>query len=113
MIEIYHNLRCKKSRAGLAYLEEKTSEFQIIKYLNDPLSATRLEKIIAKTGKNPEQLIRKQEVYYKDNLKGKSLTEKEILDHMAAHPKLIARPIVETDNKAVLADPPEEIDKII
>ena len=113
MIKIYHNPRCKKSRAGLAYLESKTTDFQIVKYLDDPLSKEQLEKIIHKTGKKAEQLIRKQEKYYKENLKGKSPSGQEWLDHMVAQPKLIARPIVETDDKAVVADPPEEIDQII
>ncbi len=113
MIKIYHNPRCKKSRAGLNYLESKTDDFQIVKYLDEPLNPSELEKIIAKTGKKVHELIRKQEKYFKENLKGKTLSEKELIEHIINHPKLLARPIVETENKAVLAEPPEEIDQII
>jgi len=38
MIKIYHNPRCKKSRAGLQYLQEKGIEPEIIEYLKNPLS---------------------------------------------------------------------------
>lgn len=113
MINIYHNPRCKKSRAGLAYLETKTNDFNIIKYLDDNLSTQELRELFSKTGKKPEDLLRKQEEYFKKNLKGKELSDSDLLDEMAANPKLIARPIVEKDDTAVLAEPPEEIDKIL
>jgi arsenate reductase (glutaredoxin) len=113
MIKIYHNPRCKKSRAGLAYLETKTSDFEVIKYLENNLSATELKELFDKTGKEPRDLLRKQEEYFKKNLKDKDLSDSELLKEMAAYPKLIARPIVEKDDKAVLAEPPGEIDKIL
>lgn len=113
MIKIYHNPHCRKSRAGLAYLESKTSDFEIVKYLDDPLDFIQLKTLIAKTSKKPEELLRKQEDYYKRNLKGKSLSDDKLIEEMANNPKLIARPIIEKDDKAVFAEPPEELDKII
>ncbi|PLX14602.1 MAG: arsenate reductase [Salinivirgaceae bacterium] len=113
MFKIYHNPRCKKSRAGLAYLESKVDNFEIVKYLDDTLSSDQLKSLIDKTGKKPIEIIRKQEDYFKKNMKGKELSDNELIKEMAANPKLIARPIVEMGNKAVLAEPPEEIDKLL
>lgn len=113
MIKIYHNPRCKKSRAGLDYLQSKEDNIQIVKYLNETLSAEELKEIIAKTGKPVEEMLRKQEDYYKKHLKGKGLDEEQLIEEMAANPKLIQRPIVEKSDKAVLGQPPEEIDKLL
>lgn len=113
MIKIYHNPRCKKSRAGLDYLQSKVEDVEIIKYLNDTPTAKELKDIIAKTGKEPVELLRKQEDYFKKHMKGKDLSNDQIIEEMAANPKIIERPIVVKENKAVLAQPPEEIDKIL
>lgn len=112
-MKIYHNPRCKKSRAGLAYLEEKTSDFQKVLYLKDePFTEESLKKLLTKMGKNPQEMIRTQEKIYKESYKGKSLTDREWIQAMVDHPKLIQRPIVETANKAVWADPPENIEEL-
>ena len=38
MIKIYHNPRCRKSRAGLQYLEGKGVEFEVVEYLKNEIS---------------------------------------------------------------------------
>ncbi|WP_462280266.1 arsenate reductase (glutaredoxin) [Salinivirga cyanobacteriivorans] len=113
MIKIYHNPRCKKSRAGLEYLQSKVKDFEIVKYLNDTPSIKELKEIIAKTGKKPGDFIRKQEEHFKRNMKGKELSDDQILEEMVSNPKIIERPIIVHDDKAVLGNPPEEIDKIL
>jgi arsenate reductase (glutaredoxin) len=112
-MKIYHNPRCKKSRAGLAYLEEKTSDFEKVHYLKDqPFTEDELKKLLKKAGKKPQNMIRTQEKVYKENYKGKELSDDEWIKAMVENSKLIQRPIVETDDKAVWADPPENIDEL-
>ncbi len=113
MISIYHNPRCSKSRQGLALLEESRKEFEIIKYLEDKLSIKKLEDIITKLDINPIDLVRKNEAIWKSDYKGKTLSDKEIIDAMVANPKLIERPIVINGTKAVVGRPPETILNII
>ncbi len=113
MIKIYHNPRCKKSRAGLEHLKSRTGDFKVIKYLNEePFTKRSLSNLIEKTGKEPEELIRKQEKVYRDKYKGRDLNREEWIEAMVEYPKLISRPIVEKNGKAVLGDPPSEIDKL-
>ena len=112
MITIYHNSRCSKSRGGLAYLEAKGVEFTIRHYLNDPLTFGELKTLIAKTGLTPSDIVRKNEEYYKKYLKGKELADDELIREMVKEPRLIERPIVEKDDKAVLARPTENIDQL-
>ena len=110
---IYHNPRCKKSRAGLAYLESKTSDFEIKKYISDGISEEEIKNILDKLGKKPEEIVRKQEDYYKKELKGNQYSVKEWLSILSQNPRLIQRPVVITGNKAVIADPPENIENIL
>ncbi len=43
------------------------------------------------------------------NYKNKSFTDAEIIDLMTENPKLIERPIVFTEDKAVIGRPPDNI----
>ncbi len=110
MIKIYHNPRCKKSRAGLQYLQERNVDFTIVQYLKDePFSFETLKSIFNKIAVKPTDMIRTQEKEYKAQYKGKSLSDDEWIKIMAENPKFINRPIIETDNKAVWGDPPSNI----
>jgi arsenate reductase (glutaredoxin) len=113
MLKIYHNPRCRKSRAGLDYLKSIGSEPEIIDYIKTPLSEKELKKLLEKLGKKPKDIVRTQEDYYKKELKGKDLSESEWIKILVGTPRLIQRPIVETKNKAVIGDPAENIDSIL
>ncbi len=114
MIKIYHNPRCKKSRAGLQYLQEKNIDFTIVQYLKDePFTFETLKAVLEKMALKPEMMIRKQEKEYKANYKGKSFSDDEWIKIMVENPKFINRPIIETDDKAVWGDPPATIDNIL
>lgn len=104
-MKLYHNNRCSKSRQCLALMPKESVE--IIDYIKNPLTKDELSALIRKLGITPIELVRKGEAIWKENYKGKDLTDAEIIDAMVANPKLIERPIVETDNKALVCRPPE------
>ncbi len=110
MFTIYHNPRCKKSRAGLQYLQSKTDDIKIVEYLKNPLTEAELKDLLAKLNKKPFEMIRTQEAVYKQNFKGKNFTDDEWIKIMVENPKLIKRPIVVKGNKAVWGDPAEELE---
>ena len=113
MIKIYHNPRCSKSRQGLALVEKSGKDFEIIKYLEDELNKEQLAAIISKLGIKPVNLLRKSEAIWKSEYKGKTLSDNHIIEAMVKYPKLIERPIVVNENKAVVGRPPESILEII
>lgn len=113
MIKIYHNPRCRKSREGLQILEESGKEFEVVKYLDTPPSYIELAAIIGKLGYHAIDLVRTNEQIWKDNFKGKDLTDEEIIQAMVDNPKLIERPIVIHDNTAVVGRPPEKIKEVL
>jgi len=109
MIKIYHNPRCTKSRQGLEALEKSGEQFEIVKYLENIPTKDELRKILAYLNIPAENLVRKNEAIWKENFRGKKLSEEEILDAMIQYPKLIERPIVIKNNKAVIGRPIEKI----
>jgi arsenate reductase len=113
MIKIYHNPRCRKSREGLAIVEESGKPFEIIKYLENNLSRSELNEILNILKINPSELVRKQEAIWKSDFKGKDLTEEMIVNALLAHPKLIERPVVIYKGKGVIGRPPENISELL
>lgn len=113
MIKIYHNPRCRKSREGLQILENSKKEFEVVKYLDNIPSEEELTSIIKKLNISPIQLVRKTEKVWKENYKGKQLSDSEIIKAMLTNPKLIERPIVINQDKAVIGRPSETILEII
>ena len=113
MIKIYHNPRCTKSRQGVQILENSGKEFEIVKYLDAVPSEKELSEIIKLLNISAIELIRKTEKIWKENYKGKELSDTEIIKAMVENPKLIERPIVINNNKAVIGRPTEKITTII
>jgi arsenate reductase (glutaredoxin) len=113
MIRIYHNPRCRKSRAGFEYLQQKTGEFETIDYIKNGISEQEIREILAKMDTAPSNLVRTQEDYYKKELKGKEISGEEWISILAENPKLIQRPIIVTEHGAVLGQPPENMDKLL
>ncbi len=109
MMTIYHNPRCTKSRQTLALIEEKGANFVVKEYLKNPPTKDDLKKVVSLLGIKPSELIRKGEAEFKENFKGKELSDDEWIDAMIAYPKLIERPIVIHENKAVIGRPPENV----
>ena len=113
MIQILHNPRCSKSRQGLEILENSGKEYEIIKYLDNSLSKKELTDLILLLNISPIELIRKGEAIWKENYKGKIMTDIQIIEAMVSNPKLIERPIVISNNKAVIGRPPTLIKELI
>lgn len=112
MYTVYHNPRCKKSRAGLQYISDKKLDYQVREYLKDPLTQEELSRLLMKLNLKPRELIRTQEKQFRKELKGLNFNDEEWIRVMLENPKLIHRPIVEGKYKAVLGDPVENIDKL-
>ena len=112
-MKIYHNPRCSKSRQGLAILEASKFNFETINYLKTPLSKIELTKIIKLLGISPLDLVRKNETIWKENYKTKNLSDADIITAMIENPKLIERPIVVNNGKAIIGRPPELIKNIL
>ena len=113
MIKIYHNPRCRKSREGLSILTESGKEFEVIEYLKNVPSKTELQDILKLLKVDPMELVRKNEAIWKKDFKGRDLSEEEIVEAMVKYPKLIERPILVKEGKAVIGRPTEIINEFL
>jgi arsenate reductase len=106
MLTIYHNNRCSKSRAALAYLESLQQPVQVVFYLETPPDVAQIRRLLTKLGYSARQLLRdKEELYQQLGLADSRLTELQLIEAMANNPQLIERPIIEWPDKAVIARP--------
>ena len=108
-MKIYHNPRCSKSRQTLALIQENGITPEIIEYLNLPISTSELASLLEMLNIKPIQLVRKSEQIWKENFKGKDLSDDEIVRAMVEYPKLIERPIVVEKGKAIIGRPSENV----
>ena len=108
-MKIYHNPKCSKSRKTLEIVRSKTSKFEIVEYLKNPLTVKEITVLLSQLNIKPLALVRTQEIIWRENYKGKELTDIEIINAMFENPKLIERPIVVKNNKAVIGRPPENV----
>ena len=109
MLQIFHNNRCGKSRNCLSMLESSGKEFEIISYLTTPPAAAELQGVIEKLDIKPIDLVRQKEKTWIDNFKGKNFTDEELIKIMITNPILIERPILISEEKAIIARDEEKI----
>jgi arsenate reductase len=113
-ITIYHNPRCSKSREALKLLRDHGVEPKVVEYLVDPPDSKQLDIILKLLDIEPRALMRKKEPEYAAaGLDDPALGRKALIQAMCAHPRLIERPIVLAQDRAVLGRPPEKVLNII
>jgi arsenate reductase len=110
MVRIYHNARCSKSRATLALLEQRVGTCEVVNYLDTPPSVAELGVLLKQLDMTARQLLRAGEAEYQSlGLDDPTLDDATLIAAMVAHPKLIERPIVVANGKAVIGRPPEAV----
>lgn len=112
-ITVYEKPTCTTCRNVSKILIEKGIDFEKVNYYVDQFSKSKLKSLLKKMEMKPSELLRKNEDAYK-SLKAKisGSSEDEILEMMIENPDLVQRPIVEVNDKAILARPAEEINKL-
>ena len=113
MLKIYYNPRCKICSQSLSLLKEKGFDPLIVDYLKKPLSSSELKKLLVKLNMKPREIIRENEIIFKEKFKGKNFTDEEWIKIILEYPILMQRPIIEKEYKAVIGRPIENIHDFI
>lgn len=90
-------------------MTEKGVSFESVNYSETPLSVNGLKELLHRAGLTPREVLRTNEVAYREHVAGKNLSEEELLQIMTKYPELLQRPIVVRGSKAVLARPIENL----
>jgi len=109
MYTYLHNPRCSKSRTGLKNMKEGKRKYELRSYLKNPLSYDDLVDLQEKLWIPAIEFTRTWEQEFKQAWLTKESSDTEILKAIAKFPKLMERPIVFSDTKAVIWRPEENI----
>ncbi|AEH85269.1 arsenate reductase (glutaredoxin) [Mesorhizobium opportunistum] len=107
-VTIYHNPACGTSRNTLALIEASGETPDVIEYLKNPPSRSRLVGLLKAMDMPARALLREKGTPYTElGLADAKWSEDELIDQMLAHPILMNRPIVETPRGTRLCRPSE------
>lgn len=87
---------------------ENGVEFEQVNYFSEPLTENDLRRLLAKAGLEPFEVLRTREKLSKELNLSKATSRDELFKIIAENPSLLERPIVETEDGAVLARPVEK-----
>jgi arsenate reductase len=110
---IWHNPNCGTSRTTLERLREEIgTEVAVIEYLKHPPSREKLAQLYRDAGISPREGLRVRGTDAEE--RGLTTAEDDaILDAMVADPRLIERPLVETDKGVRLCRPSDRVEEIL
>lgn len=109
MIKVLHNNTCSKSRAILEHLDENNVPFEIIDFIETPLTELELKTLLKKLNTDVQGLIRKNDRLYQERYMGKDFSEEEWIKILVENPSLIQRPILIKGSVAMVGRPIENV----
>jgi arsenate reductase len=111
---IWHNPKCSKSNQAKNILESKQLDIEVFEYLKQNITPSMIKDIIKMLNIDDiRSMLRSNEEEYEAlELNNQELSQDEIIDLVIKTPKLIQRPIVIKNNKAVITRPMENIEKL-
>jgi len=101
-MRLYHNPRCSKSRQALAIMNESGVAFEEYRYLDLGIASEDLELL-----SSLENVIRTSDIKSDETIDLSS--QSAVVEVLTTNPRLLQRPILVSDGKAVIGRPPEEI----
>ncbi|WP_330330080.1 arsenate reductase family protein [Streptomyces sp. NBC_00536] len=115
-MEIWINPACSKCRSALTLLDAEGADYTVRRYLDDVPSEDEIRTVLGRLGLEPWDITRTSDPLAKET--GVRELPREATDaararwisHLAAHPKLIQRPIITADDgTAVVARTDEAV----
>jgi arsenate reductase len=117
-VEIWVNPACSKCRSAVSMLDDAGVEYTVRRYLDDPPTAAELTDVLERLGLEPWDIARTTEPVAKElgvKTWGHGPEDRSRwIEALAAHPKLIQRPIITADDgTAVVARTPEAVRSVL
>ena len=105
-MEIWINPACSKCRSAISLLDAEGAEYTVRRYLEDVPSEDEIREVLDRLGLEPWDITRTQEAAAKElGLKEwarDDSSRERWIAALAAHPKLIQRPIITADDGSAL-----------
>lgn len=115
-IQVFHNTRCSKSCTALNFLKEheiENQEIEVILYLQDQISKETAEKIVHSLDGDISELIRTADAKKLGIEVPKPITKEWVVENILKEPRIMQRPIIIKNGKAIIARSPEKLNELI
>ena len=112
-ITVYEKPTWTTCRNLAQLFRENNIEYEKVNYFNDELTEEKLRELLRKAHLSPFDVVRKNEVVYKELNVSEVKDEDELIKIIVRHPSLLQRPIVEVGDQAVWARPIEKVLELI
>jgi arsenate reductase (glutaredoxin) len=116
-MEIWVNPACSKCRAATAHLDEAGIDYTVRRYLDDPPTVEELTEVLDRLGLEPWDITRTGEAVAAEaglrDLPRDAEHRDRWLQALAAHPRLIQRPIITADDgTTVVGRDPDSLQRV-
>lgn len=112
-MKIYFNPSCSKCRNAVAQLDNKQSEYEVVRYLEHKLSDQELHELMDTLVDPIRDLVRKDKKFEELGLNEDDYTNKDaVFALLSKHPELMQRPVITKDGKSHIARTPQKVDEL-
>lgn len=109
-VTLYHNPNCSTSRAAKDAAAEVGTEVQIVQYLKQPLDEPALRELLGKLEDPATDLVRRDGHFKELGLTDADVaTTDQVVAVLAAHPKLMQRPVLVKGERAIIGRPKDRV----
>ncbi|MCC3774034.1 arsenate reductase family protein [Streptomyces sp. UNOB3_S3] len=111
-MEIWINPACSKCRSALSLLDAEGAGYSVRRYLEDVPTVEEIRAVLERLGLEPWDITRTQEAVAKElgvkDWPRDAAARDRWVEALAAHPKLIQRPIITADDGSAFVGRTEE-----
>lgn len=113
-VTLFHNPNCSTSRSALEKTEAADVEASVVQYLKEPLDRQQLLDLIEKLEDPPAELVRKDGFFTDQGLVADHyVTPEAVADLLVEHPRLMQRPVLVKDGRAIIGRPKDRVDAFL
>lgn len=108
-MKIIYNPVCSKCQATLALIRENGVEPELINYLDGVLTIEDIRSIHEMLDAPIMEMVRESDPVFEAAISKRDMEEEDVYKLLAENPKVIERPIVIENGKAIVCRPPEKV----
>ncbi|MYD45996.1 MAG: arsenate reductase [Gammaproteobacteria bacterium] len=113
-LQIYFNPNCSKCLSALEILDAENASFEVVRYLDHPLSRDQLEAILNNLSDPIADLVRKDKRFSELGLDTANFdTRNSVVNLLLKHPELMQRPLIHKNGKWSIARTAEKVIEIL
>jgi arsenate reductase len=106
---LWYDARSTACRRALELLRERGVEPVLRRWLEEPPTVGEIRALLLRLGLPAHTVVRPDEDEYQVLRLSERTPEPELVEAIAAHPRILDRPILATADRAVVAKPPEQV----